>query len=325
MQVPMLDLKPQYEKIKDDIQREIAELCASQMFILGPKVEAFEQQAAAYCGARFACAVSSGSDALLMALMVEGIGPGDTSDHLLHLRHRRSHAQAQRRSLRTLTRPTTLNPALVEALVTPKTEPSSPVHLYGQPTDMGPHPRHRAARLIVIGTPPRPSGRIQESAHRRHRRLWLPVLLPSKNLGEFGGLQLPRTSRKTGHLPHHGMMPRYHHRFIGVIMDAPGRCFERQAQARRLDARRQQNANDTTFSNELVLQPSRPTTRHVRNQYVVRSRRLPAPAIQTDQEAPYLDVYSHPCIGSHATSLGTARRFPKAARRRRDHRHSHLS
>ena len=77
MKVPLLDLKPQYETLKDEIQKAIAELSATQMFILGPHVVEFEEKAAKYCQSGYGCAVSSGSDALLIALMVENIGAGD--------------------------------------------------------------------------------------------------------------------------------------------------------------------------------------------------------------------------------------------------------
>ena len=77
MQVPLLDLRAQYSPLKAEILETVAELCDSQRFILGPKVEAFEQELAAYCQSGGAVGVTSGSDALIIALMVEGIGAGD--------------------------------------------------------------------------------------------------------------------------------------------------------------------------------------------------------------------------------------------------------
>ena len=73
MQVPLLDLRAQYSPLKAEILETVAELCDSQRFILGPKVEAFEQELAAYCQSGGAVGVTSGSDALIIALMVEGI------------------------------------------------------------------------------------------------------------------------------------------------------------------------------------------------------------------------------------------------------------
>jgi dTDP-4-amino-4,6-dideoxygalactose transaminase len=77
LKVSLLDLKQQYSKIRNEIMPEVEAIFESQVFILGPKVEEFEKRLAEYCGARFAVGVSSGTDALLIALMVEGIRPGD--------------------------------------------------------------------------------------------------------------------------------------------------------------------------------------------------------------------------------------------------------
>ena len=77
MKVPLLDLKAQYSTIRSEIREAIERVVESQHFILGPEVEALEKEIAAFCNARFAIGVSSGTDALLAALMAIGIGPGD--------------------------------------------------------------------------------------------------------------------------------------------------------------------------------------------------------------------------------------------------------
>ena len=77
MKVPLLDLKAQYARIRDEIRQVVDEVCESQYFILGPRVEELETHVAAYCSTSHAVGVSSGSDALLIALMAAGIGPGD--------------------------------------------------------------------------------------------------------------------------------------------------------------------------------------------------------------------------------------------------------
>ncbi|MEI8078669.1 MAG: DegT/DnrJ/EryC1/StrS family aminotransferase, partial [bacterium] len=76
MNVPLLDLKPQYQALREDIRRVMDDVCDAQAFILGPRVEQFEHELAAYCGAAGACGVTSGSDALLVCLMLEHIGVG---------------------------------------------------------------------------------------------------------------------------------------------------------------------------------------------------------------------------------------------------------
>src|SRR5215470_5249877 len=77
MQVPLLDLKLQYQPLKAEIQSVLEKVCASQQFILGPATRELEASVAAYCQCRFGIGVSSGTDALLIALMALEIGPGD--------------------------------------------------------------------------------------------------------------------------------------------------------------------------------------------------------------------------------------------------------
>ena len=74
--VPLLDLKAQYASLRSEIREAIDRVCESQRFILGPEVTALEEEVAQFCGVRFAIGVSSGTDALLMALMAIGAGPG---------------------------------------------------------------------------------------------------------------------------------------------------------------------------------------------------------------------------------------------------------
>ena len=76
MNVPLLDLKAQYQTIQDECLRVTREIYESQHFILGPHVEKLEAEIAAYCGTDYAVGVSSGTDALLIALMAAGIGQG---------------------------------------------------------------------------------------------------------------------------------------------------------------------------------------------------------------------------------------------------------
>src|SRR6476646_7554377 len=77
MKVKLLDLQEQYLSIRGEVRRVLDEVCDAQDFILGPRVERFEQNLAKYCGTRHAIGVSSGTDALLCSLMALGVGPGD--------------------------------------------------------------------------------------------------------------------------------------------------------------------------------------------------------------------------------------------------------
>ena len=87
MNVPLLDLKLQYATLRSEIEPKILSLMESQSLILGKEVEQLEQISAEYCKTKYALGVSSGTDALLMALMALNIGPGDHSTHIFIFCH----------------------------------------------------------------------------------------------------------------------------------------------------------------------------------------------------------------------------------------------
>ncbi len=290
MKVPLLDLKPQYETLKDEIQKAIAELSATQMFILGPHVVEFEEKAAKYCQSGYGCAVSSGSDALLIALMVENIGAGDEVITTPYTFFATAGAIARVGATPVFVDidPITynINPALIEEKITSRTKAIIPVHLYGQSADMEPimqiAKRHG---LIVIEDSAQSIG--AECNGRRSGSIGdygCLSFFPSKNLGCFGDAGMVVTNDKEKALRlaifrNHGMEPKYHHHFIGgnfrmdalqaVILNVKLPHLDEWTTKRQLNALDYHNLLDGVKG--ITLPQTAPwTTRHVFNQYIIR-------------------------------------------------------
>ncbi len=290
MNVPLLDLKPQYQLLKDEIQAEISDLCDTQMFILGPKVEAFEKNVADYSGTRYACGVSSGSDALLVPLMASGIGPGDevittpytffaTTGAIARVGATPVFVDIEPLSY-------TIDVSKIEQAITPKTRAIIPVHLFGQTADMGPlMDIARRHSLLVIEDAAQAIG--AEYKGMRAGSLGdygCLSFFPSKNLGGFGdaGMILTQSEDNWQRLKtfrNHGMEPKYHHQFIGgnFRIDAL-QAAVLNVKLKYLDEwthGRQKNASDYEELLADVQGLSLPQiapwcTRHVRNQFVIR-------------------------------------------------------
>jgi dTDP-4-amino-4,6-dideoxygalactose transaminase len=140
--VPILDLKAQYNTIREEVRVAVDTVLEKQHFILGPEVKALEKEIAAYCGTKYAVGVASGTDALILGLRACGVGPGDevivpsftfiaTADAVSALGAKPVFAEIERRTFN-------LAPESVKRLINPRTKAIVPVHLYGQCVDMEP-------------------------------------------------------------------------------------------------------------------------------------------------------------------------------------------
>ena len=226
MNVPLLDLQAQYLAIQQEIQQAVAEVFQSQHFILGPKVKACEEAIAQYSRCRFGVGVTSGTDALLICLMAENIGPGDEviTTPFTFFATVGSIVRAGAKPVFVDIDPVTYNIAAdqIAAQITPRTRAIIPVHLYGQMADLDPilALAHKHG-LIVIEDAAQAIG--AEYKGRRAGSLGhygCFSFFPSKNLGGAGdgGMVVtndPQRAEKLACLRAHGSKPKYYHKFVG--------------------------------------------------------------------------------------------------------------
>lgn len=305
MKVPLLDLKPQYAPLREEIRKVLDEVCDSQNFILGSRVEAFEKHMAAYCGAAHAVGMSSGTDAILAALMGAGVEPGDavlttpysffaTAGCVVRLGAVPLFADID---------PVTFNLDPGQARRVLEKPPARfkmrpvkailPVHLYGQSADMDPLLKLARERGIpVIEDACQAVGAEYPSAAgtRKVGAMGLAgcfSFFPSKNLGCFGDGGLVTTAdadfaARLKALRNHGSQVKYHHPIVGgnFRLDAL-QAAVLDVKLPHLDSwhrRRRENAGfyDAAFKGTAVRSPvsvyrdAGLAMPHIYNQYVVR-------------------------------------------------------
>lgn len=226
MQVPLLDLKAQYSQIKDQVEPAILEVCRSQVCIGGPKLAEFEAAIAGYCGSKYAIGVSSGTDALLLALMALGITAGDevvvpaftfgaTAEVVARVGAKPVFADVD---------PDTFNLTadLISEKLTPKTRGVIVVHLFGQMVDMKPVMElARSRHLFVIEDACQSIGASQGGKKcGNFGNYGCFSFYPTKNLGCFGDGGLVITNNEAADstarmLRNHGQHAQYGYRMIG--------------------------------------------------------------------------------------------------------------
>lgn len=227
MKVALLDLKAQYNTIKDELDAALIRVAESQHFILGPEVTKMEKEMAEYLGAKYALGVSSGTDALLLALMALDIKAGDEVIVPTYSFFATAGVVARLNAVPVFvdSDPTTFNidPAAIEKRITPKTKAIVPVHLYGQSADMDPIMEiAKKHNLAVVEDGAQAIG-VQYKDGKKVGTIGTIgcfSFFPSKNLGCFGDGGLVVTNDDTlaerlRIMRVHGGKPKYYHKVIG--------------------------------------------------------------------------------------------------------------
>jgi len=294
VRVPLLDLQIQYRVLREEILAAITRVCDSQRFILGPEVDSLEQELGAWLGARHTIAVSSGTDALLLAMMACGVGPGNevvTSPYSFFATAgciARLGAQPVFVDIDADTY--NLNPAAVRGAVSPNTRAIVPVHLFGLSADLNPllDIARDAGVAIVEDAAQAIGARYKGTFTGTLGTVGCFSFFPSKNLGAFGDGGFVVTADEAladrmRLLRNHGAEPKYVHKLIGgnFRLDALQAAVVRVklphlttwTEARRRNAAIYRRLFTEAGVGEHVKLPVEPPGHHhVYNQFVIRVR-----------------------------------------------------
>jgi dTDP-4-amino-4,6-dideoxygalactose transaminase len=330
MQVPLLDLKPQYRALKAEIDAAMEGICDAQAFILGPAVKQLEAEVAAYSGCTHGIGMSSGTDALLAALMALDIGAGDavlttpytffaTAGTIARVGARPVFVDIDTatynlcpRKLEVLLREqcTRQGGALVHTASGTRVKAIMPVHLYGQMVEMTPiMALAREFDLKVIEDAAQAIGAADAEGRRACSIGDIGCLsfFPTKNLGAFGDAGMcvsndAALSAKLAMVRVHGMEPKYYHEIIGGNF----RLDELQAavlviKLKHLDAwtaARQENAcfyfgafERAGLKSTVTLPAALPGVRHIYNQFIIRAPRRDALKAHLAKEGIGSEIY----------------------------------
>jgi dTDP-4-amino-4,6-dideoxygalactose transaminase len=330
MQVPLLDLKPQYRALKAEIDAAMERICDAQSFILGPAVKQLEADVAVYSGCTHGIGMSSGTDALLTALMALEIGAGDavlttpytffaTAGTIARVGARPVFVDIDPatynlcpRKLEVLLREqcTRQGGALVHTRSGTRVKAIMPVHLYGQMVEMTPiMALAREFDLKVIEDAAQAIGAADAEGRRACSIGDIGCLsfFPTKNLGAFGDAGMcvsndAALSAKLAMLRVHGMEPKYYHQIIGGNF----RLDELQAavliiKLKHLDAwtaARQENAcfyfgafERAGLKSTVTLPAALPGVRHIYNQFIIRAPRRDALKAHLTKEGVGSEIY----------------------------------
>ena len=293
--VPLLDLKAQYAQIREEIEPVVKEVIESQYFIMGPKVQEFEKNIAKYCDVKHALGVSSGTDAILLALMALDIKPGDEVITTTYSFFATAGCISRLNAIPVFVDidPESFNidPALIEAKITKKTRAIIPVHLYGQMADMDPILKiARKHKLKVIEDAAQAIGSDYKDGSRAGSSgdMGCFSFFPSKNLGGFGDGGLITTNddvlfEKLVYLRNHGAHPKYYHKMIGgnfrldalqaAILDVKLKYLDGWTEGRRKNADYYDQGIIKRSLDKFIQTPKRLAGyRHIFNQYILQTK-----------------------------------------------------
>lgn len=286
--IPFVDLKAQYQSIKDEVNAAVLGVLESTQFVLGSNVAAFEEQFAAYCQASQAIGVNTGTSALHLALLAAGVGRGDEviTTPFTFIATVSAIDYTGARPVFVDIDPTTftIDPLRIEAAITPRTRAIVPVHLYGQPADMAPIMTiARKHGLAVIEDACQAHG-----AEYQGRRvgsigdMGCFSFYPGKNLGAYGEggavtTSTPELARTIRMLRDWGAERRYYHDLKGfnyrlegiqgAVLGVKMRYIEQWTAARRQHAVRYAAL---LAGSGVALPVAQPDRRHVYHIYAVR-------------------------------------------------------
>lgn len=289
IKVPYLDLKAQYHSIKAEIDEAIARVLDSCQFVLGPEVAQFEKEFAAYCGTSECIALNSGTSALHLALLAAGVGPGDEviTVPFTFVASVATILYAGAKPVLVDIEPRTfnMNPAALDAAISPRTKAIVPVHLYGHPADMDPILElARKHKLVVIEDAAQAHGAKYEGRSVGSvGDIACFSFYPAKNLGAYGEggavtTNNPEYARTLRMLRDWGQDRKYHHLlhgynyrmegFQGAILRVKLRHLESWTETRRAIVK---TYNEHLAGADVVRPAEMPWARHVYHLYTLRT------------------------------------------------------
>src|SRR4051812_42880947 len=293
MSVPLLDLDAQYRPLRDELIAAMTRVADSQRFIMGPEVDALERELAAMLGVRHAIAVSSGTDAVLLALMALDIKAGDEVVTTTYSFFATAGAivRVGARPVLVDIDPVTFNidPAQTVAAITPRTKAIVPVHLFGLTADMDPimEAADRAGIPVIEDAAQAIGSTYKTRAAGGIGAFGCFSFFPSKNLGAFGDAGLLTTNDdaladRARLLRTHGMKPKYYHHLVGgnfridalqaAILRVKAPHLAAWTEGRQRTAARYRTLFRNAGLDGMITPPAEPADRtHIYNQFVIRT------------------------------------------------------